>query len=323
MARASIIAAMTGLSVSSRSIVATLALLLFVVCAPREARAEIKLPPHVAVERDIAYGAAEDAKLDLYLPKELAGAGRPLPTVLWVHGGGWAGGSKNYVAQYAAALAAGGFAVAAMDYSLPPKAIYPTPVRQAFEALAFLKREAARLHVDAARFFIAGDSAGAQIAAQAAAATTSPAYARQMQIKPTIAARALKGALLYCGAFDLSTMGFAGPITSKLDGPLAHYAGTQTFRADAKFATFSVARYVTRAFPRTFITAGNDDDFEDQSRAFAARLKKLGVKVDELFFDEGFTPRQGHVYQFALDQKAAQESVERSVDFMKAALGWR
>ena len=67
----------------------------------------------------------------------------------------------------------------------------------------------------------------------------------------------------------------------------------------------------------------NDDDFENQSRAFAARLTKLGVKVDALFFDADFTPRQGHVYQFALDQKPAQESVARAVEFMKGALGWR
>jgi len=321
--RPSIIAAMTGLSFSSRLFLAALSLSLFVFCAPREIRAEVRLPPHVTVERDIAYGAAEDARLDLYLPKELADSGRPLPTVLWIHGGGWAGGSKDFVAQYAAALAAGGFAVAAMDYSLPPKATYPTPVRQAFEALAFLKREAARLRVDPARFFIAGDSAGAQIAAQVSTVATSTAYARRMRIRPTIPARALKGALLYCGAYDLSTMGFTGPITSKLDGPLAHYAGTQTFRADAKFATFSVARYVTGAFPQAFVTAGNDDDFEDQSRAFAARLKKLGVKVDEMFFDADFTPRQPHVYQFALDQKPARDSVARAVDFMKGALGWR
>ena len=142
-------------------------------------------------------------------------------------------------------------------------------------------------------------------------------------VRPTISARELKGALLYCGAYDLTTMGFTGPITSKLDTPLAQYAGTQTFRADRNFASFSVARYVTRAFPATFITAGNDDDFEDQSRAFARRLKAVRVRVDELFFAADFTPRQGHVYQFALDKPIARYSVMRAVDFMKAALGWR
>ena len=312
---------MTGQSFLTRRI-AAVALVLFAL-APGLSRAEPKLPDHVSVQRDIVYGAEEDAKLDIYMPKELNGSGRSLPTVVWIHGGGWAGGSKVYVAQYAAALAAGGFVVAAIDYSLPPKAIYPTPVRQSFDALAFLKREAARFHVDQSRFFVAGDSAGAQIAAQVAAIATSPAYARKMGMKPTIASKELKGALLYCGAFDLATMGFTGPITSQLDGPLVHYSGNKTFRADPKFATFSVARYVTRAFPPAFVTAGNDDDFEDQSRAFAARLKKLGVKVDEMFFAEDFTPRQGHVYNFSLDQKPARESVARSVGFMKAGVGWR
>ncbi len=313
---------MTGQTFSARALCAAFALAFFAF-APSSARAQPKLPPHVAVERDIVYGAEEDAKLDIYMPKELADSGRVLPTVVWIHGGGWAGGSKAYVAQYAAALAAGGFVVAAIDYSLPPKEIYPTPVRQAFDAFAFLRREAKRFHIDPARFFVAGDSAGAQIAAQVGAATTTPAYARKLGVMPTIVPRDLKGALLYCGAFDLATMGFTGPITSTLDGPLVGYSGSTTFRADPKFATFSVARYVTRAFPKTFITAGNDDDFEMQSRAFATRLKKLGVKVDDMFFDEDFTPRTGHVYNFALDQKPARDSVARSVDFMKAALGWR
>ena len=109
----------------------------------------------------------------------------------------------------------------------------------------------------------------------------------------------------------------------QLGGPLAVYAGSETFRADAKFATFSVARYITRAFPPAFVTAGNDDDFEDQSRAFAMQLRKLGVKVDELFFDDDFMPRQGHVYQFAVDQPLARYSAMRSVDFIKATLGWK
>jgi len=307
----------------SRKFVAALVIACAFLLAALPARAEAKLPANVAVQRDIPYGTEADAKLDLYLPKKFAGTGRPLPTVLWIHGGGWAGGSKDYVAQYAAVLASGGFAVAAMDYSLPPKAIYPTPVRQAFDALAYLKREAGRLHVDPVRFFIAGDSAGAQIAAQAAAAVTSPAYARRLGVPPTIDRRELRGALLYCGAYDLTTMGFTGPITSKLGDPLAQYAGTPAFRADRKFASFSVARFVTPAFPPTFVTAGNDDDFEDQSRAFATRLKKLGVKVDELFFNKDFTPRQGHVYQFAVDQPISRYSAMRSVEFMKKALGWR
>ncbi|HMN72504.1 MAG TPA: alpha/beta hydrolase [Rhodoblastus sp.] len=310
---------MTGLVVLARACFAALAFIVFAAAPPAEG-AEARPPANVAVQRDIPYGAEEDARLDLYLPKALVGIDRPLPTVLWIHGGGWAGGSKDYVAPYAAALAAGGFAVAAMDYSLPPKAIYPTPVRQAFDALAYLRREAARLHVDPARLFIAGDSAGAQIAAQVAAATTSRAYARKVGVTPSISAHDLKGALLYCGAYDLATMGFKGPITSQLDGPLARYAGSSTFRADRKFATFSVARYATHAFPPTFITAGNDDDFEDQSRAFAGRLRKLGVPVDDLFFDASFTPRQGHVYQFAVDQPIGRYSAMRSVDFMKKAL---
>ena len=52
-------------------------------------------------------------------------------------------------------------------------------------------------------------------------------------------------------------------------------------------------------------------------------LMQLGVDVDELFFDESFTPRQGHVYQFAVDQPIGRYSAMRSVDFMRKAMGRR
>ena len=47
--------------------------------------------------------------------------------------------------------------------------IYPTPILQVNAALAFLEKNEARLHVDASKLFLAGDLAGAQIAAQLAA----------------------------------------------------------------------------------------------------------------------------------------------------------
>ena len=54
-----------------------------------------KAPPEgVEVIRDITYKKVGDLQLlaDLYRPKKFEG---DLPTVIWVHGGGWKNGSKN------------------------------------------------------------------------------------------------------------------------------------------------------------------------------------------------------------------------------------
>src|SRR5207247_10237972 len=60
-----------------------------------KAKAQPKPPPvpdGTQVSRDLRYGPHEERNvLDLYVPKSDA----PLPLVIWVHGGGWQGGSKD------------------------------------------------------------------------------------------------------------------------------------------------------------------------------------------------------------------------------------
>ena len=47
-----------------------------------------------------------DAVLDVYYPSEVANTDRKLPTIVWVHGGGFTSGSKDGVAHYLTILAA-------------------------------------------------------------------------------------------------------------------------------------------------------------------------------------------------------------------------
>lgn len=130
-------------------------------------------PADVVVTRDEPYGSGPDSVLDLYRPPN---AEEALPTVVWIHGGGWVGGSKEELAGWFALIADHGYAVVAPRYTLAPKAHYPGPQRQLMEVLAHLRRDAERLGVDPARIVLAGDSAGAQIAAQTAALATTPGY---------------------------------------------------------------------------------------------------------------------------------------------------
>jgi acetyl esterase/lipase len=60
----------------------------------RGGRGRAELPPGTRVERDLVYARVgeRDLVLDLYRPEKADG---PLPIVLWVHGGGWRGGSKD------------------------------------------------------------------------------------------------------------------------------------------------------------------------------------------------------------------------------------
>ena len=66
------------------------------------------------MESDIVYACVGERELllDLYLPVD---APRPLPVVVWVHGGGWRSGSKGNV-DWALGLLSRGFAIVDVDY---------------------------------------------------------------------------------------------------------------------------------------------------------------------------------------------------------------
>src|SRR3954471_11068617 len=78
----------------------------------------------VRIERDIAYVPGGDAsqRLDLYLPEKPSGD-KPLPLLVWVHGGGWLGGSKNENPG-AALTARGEYASASVEYRFSDKALF-------------------------------------------------------------------------------------------------------------------------------------------------------------------------------------------------------
>ena len=146
------------------------------------------------------YGADPDMLLDVFRPASASG---PLPLVVWVHGGGFVGGTKDELAGYFKLVASNGFAVAAPRYSLAPGRRYPTPPRQLMQALQYLQANAGRLLIDPDRIALAGDSAGAHIAAQAGALVTTPGYAEAVGITPTITPAQLRGLILACGPYDL------------------------------------------------------------------------------------------------------------------------
>jgi acetyl esterase len=275
------------------------------------------VPSGVTAQLNEPYGANTDpdTQLDVFHPTALA-RDAVLPTVLWIHGGGWISGSKEQVGNYLRILAAHGYTTVALGYSLAPGHTYPTPLRQANEALGFLAAEAARLHVDPARLVLAGDSAGAQIAAQLAAVVTEPGYARELGIVPAIRPEQLRGVLLYCGAYELRATHLHGGYGFYLRTLLWSYSGSRDFARDPGFATASVLPHLSGRFPPSFITVGNADPLRPQSHALADALARRGVGVDSLFFPDTFHLRVPHEYQFNLDNETGQTALRRSLEFL-------
>lgn len=279
------------------------------------------VPSTVQRQRGISYRSGDsDALLDVFSPTQ---SDEALPTIVWVHGGGWVSGNTNDGASYMAVLAARGFTVINVGYSIAPEKKYPLPVEQVLDALAFITRNAAQYGVNPNAIVLAGDSAGAQISAQVANIITSPSYAIEMGLTPRISPAQLAGVVLYCGAYDMSMVDWDGRFGSFLKTIMWAYTGVEDVRADRSFDVASVLNYVTPQFPPAFISAGNADPLGPQSHALAEKLERLGCRVQPRFFADDDPAHLGHEYQAHLDKPEARESLELSVEFVQSVTAGR
>lgn len=116
---------------------------------------------------DVAY-ATTHAKnlLDLHLPAK----GAHCPVVVWIHGGGWKGGTKTFQAgavEHVMPLVEAGYAVVSIDYRLSGDAIFPAQIQDVKAAIRFLRAHADQYRLDPTRIALWGTSAGGHLAALA------------------------------------------------------------------------------------------------------------------------------------------------------------
>jgi len=90
--------------------------------------------------------------------------GRPLPVILWIHGGGWSKGRKE---QHSPAISFlnDGYAVASIEYRLSGEAPFPAQIVDCKAAVRWLRANAAKYNLDADRIGAWGHSAGGHLAA--------------------------------------------------------------------------------------------------------------------------------------------------------------
>jgi acetyl esterase/lipase len=101
-----------------------------------------------------------DAKLDLYVTRT---PDKPRPTLIWIHGGGWTGGTKESFAGIPAYLALG-MNVVNVEYRLARVAPAPAAVEDCRCALRWVIQHAKDYGIDVNRLVVSGGSAGGHLA---------------------------------------------------------------------------------------------------------------------------------------------------------------
>ena len=106
---------------------------------------------------DVAYGEHAQQKIDLYL----ANSDEPTPLVLYIHGGGFRGGSKRGVNPRPFLDA--GISLAAIEYRFVQHKRLPAAHHDCRRAIQFLRHHAQKYNFDKMRIGAFGGSAGAQL----------------------------------------------------------------------------------------------------------------------------------------------------------------
>ncbi|WP_256972867.1 alpha/beta hydrolase [Clostridium botulinum] len=268
--------------------------------------------------KDLSYKSKDKKNnYDVYIPK---GAEKiKCPTIIWVHGGAFVGGDKKQVDIFATTLASNGYVILSMNYELAPEAKYPIPIMQLEEFYSHIASIKTKYPIDENQLFFAGDSAGAQIVSQFLAIQTNKAFADKMGSKQIVPKDSIKGALLYCGPYDIEQP--ANPNTSFLTKFWLNqtawvYIGKRNYQDSEEIKEMSTVNYVTKDFPPSFITDGNTASFESHGKELAKKLEQNNVEAQTLFFSKEQYITE-HEYQFKLDNEPGFKVLQDSINFLK------
>lgn len=183
-------------------------------------------PTDLKLVEDVQYceGVAREPRrnrLDLYVPRAVDAP----PLVMFVHGGAWTGGNKEFGAPLAHALAQHGIACACINTQLYPFAPPAAMVADCGRALAWLHTHAREHGYDGDRLFVMGHSSGGQLVAWLALDDERLAEAG-------VPRACLRGAIALSGVYELRAR---HPVLEKVFGrdPAVRRDGSPLVHASA------------------------------------------------------------------------------------------
>lgn len=211
--------------------------------------------------------------LDVRIYQPTSG-GTGLPLIVAFHGGGLIGGvpaQDDWLLSHLAAHTPA--VVASVDYRLAPEHPVPEPVHDAYDAVPRLVEQATRWGADAGRLALLGASAGATLAALTA-------------IRAVALGLPVRSQVLINPQLDWTEAVFRYPsFTENADAPTASPANCRAVQRialppsfDARTISPLYADDLTGVAPALIVSAGLDT-LEDQSPAYADRLRAAGVEV--------------------------------------------
>jgi acetyl esterase/lipase len=123
-----------------------------------------KVPESVELKADLPYAGNTNPRqmVDLYLPKNRA-SDKPLPVVVYIHGGGWMNGSRKNAGPAVAFATSGNYAGVSVGYRLSQEAKWPAQIHDCKAAIRWIRGHAKEYNLDPDRIGVTGTSAGGHL----------------------------------------------------------------------------------------------------------------------------------------------------------------
>lgn len=265
-----------------------------------------------AAPQTVTYSEVDGQKLqlDIYGSKPEF----PQPGLLLIHGGGWAGGSKNDMVSAGQWLAGQGYVCFAVQYRLAAtnKNKYPAQVDDCQRAVRWVRAHAREYGVDPTRLGAIGFSAGGHLSALLGVRDTRD------NSDATLAGHSsrVQCVIDFFGPTDLTPMAVVSPEQAAEARPiLENFFGARPEDAPEKYHEASPLYYVDKKSAPFLIFHGGKDTLvpASQSEKLEVALKKQGVESTLIVF-----PNEGHGFK---DDKAMTKVFAESLKFLKRHLG--
>ena len=267
----------------------------------------------VSIQKDIVYETVGERKLhlDLYQSKSIK---ETQPLVIWIHGGGWMGGSKKLGLRKVIGLIEKGFSVASVEYRLSGEAIFPAAVTDCKAAVRFLRANAQKYKLDPKRFGAWGSSAGGHLAAFLG--TSGDVKEFDVGSNLSVSSR-VQAVCDWFGPTDFLKMNDS--TLSRMDhlserSPESRFLGGHIVKIPKTVKKANPVTYISKEDPPFSIVHGDKDStvIYNQSEILEAALKEAGVEVS-LHKIVG----QGHGFK----GESAKKTFDMMIEFFSKTLG--
>ena len=254
-----------------------------------------------------------DVRVRIVKPVDAAGL---LPTILYVHGGGWILGNAGTHDRLVRELAVGvNAAVAFVEYDRAPEAHYPVQIEQAYATAQWITTRGSSEGLDGSRLAIAGDSVGGNMTAAVAilakqrgdvtfvhqsmyypvtdAAQDTESY-REFGEGPFLRAKSMAWFWdAYCPDLARRSEITASPLRATLDD--------------------------LKGLPEAFLIVDENDVLRDEGEAYARKLTEAGVRTTSVRYN-------GILHDFMMlnpvrETAAATAAIEEAIAILRKALG--